>query len=320
MGQKVWVIDDRDWNKIAGRGPAAEPSPAKKETENRSFVQQPQKSPAVAFSLSLSVWGGGQMYVGARGHGSILMATMLSFYSALSTMVVFRESALRFFARFDIPAAAPSIGALFLVAAGLVIWLANSVDAYFRAARSRSEPFLGVESGVSPVFCSLLFPGWGQFLNGQPIKGVFFLLFGMAGVLSATICFVSPYAWPVLKSGSARVVFESSLAVALMLMPIAFLLWIVSAYDAFVSRRELARKRLRSQPVGYRMRRQGGLRNLFPRSTTVLSLLLAISVGMQCIPLKYYLETLEKIRLEALGLGMELIPELVRRVITFLGP
>jgi hypothetical protein len=59
--------------------------------------------------------------------------------------------------------------------------------------------------------------------------------------------------------------------------------------------------------------------SLIPRSTAILALLLAISVGMQCIPKKYYLDALEELRVEALESNMEIIPGLIDQAMGFVG-
>jgi len=314
MNQKVWVLDDQYWKESPAKGRIEDSVPAKRPTDDQPLSKSGRKSPALSFSLSMLVWGSGQMYLGAYGPGTIYLSAMLFFYSTFSALVFYRQQASRFFAGLDLPKSALAIGALCFVAFGLVIWLANAVAAYCRAARLRDKPFQGVENDFCPIICSLLFPGWGQFLNGQPKKGAFFLLFGMAGILSAVICSAFRYLWPVLKVSQARFVSEIGLAVALSLIPISILMWIVATYDSLGTRRELARKRQMVHHSGYWLRSRGGLRNLIPRGTAVLGLLLAISVGMQCIPKKYYRDSLENIRIEALSSDMEIIPALIQKV------
>ena len=218
------------------------------------------------------------------------------------------------------PAAAAVLvsGSVIFIAFGLVLWLGNAVDAYNRATTSRSEPYRGVEGGLWPLLCSLLLPGWGQFLNGQPRKGLCFLPFGVAGIASALVLLASRYVWPYLRTGQDRMVFEIYLAAALAALPAAFLLWIVAVYDAFSSGRERSRRQREPAQAGYRMRRGGGLQNLVPRGTAILGLLLAISLGMQFIPKRYYLDSLESLRQQMLGNHMEIVPELLEKAIGFI--
>jgi len=319
MGQKVWVVDDQPWNEPPRRSPVEMPAPAKREPASRPLPQAMQKCPAVSFSLSMFVWGGGQMYVGSYRAGSLFMAAMFFFYSMLSTLIFFREPAGRILVGINVPKSILLAAALVFLVAGLLAWAVGAVDAYYRAARLRSDSFNGVGNDLGPFFCSVLFPGWGQFLNGQPRKGAFFLLFGMAGLFSAITAAAILYLWPVLNASPARPLSEGWLVAALLLLPVSLLMWIVAVYDAIRSRREIAEQRMRQMNPGYRMRQQGGVRRLVPRSTAVLCLLLAISVGMQSIPQRYYRHSLEMIQAEAQEAGMEIIPEMIQKLISYFG-
>jgi len=314
MGQKVWVIDDDYWKESPGKRLSDVPPSPERQADSQSLAKAPQKSPAVSFSLSMLLWGGGHLYLGAYRVGAVCLAAMAFFYSMLAAMVFFRGAVSSLFVGIGVQKPVFVIGALVFLAAGLLTWLGNAVAAYYRAARSRSEPFPGVENAFCILIGSLLFPGWGQFLNAQPKKGTFFLLFGMTGVLSAVICFTAPYAWPILKDSPARFAAESGLVINLLLAPISLLMWIVASFESLGARREIARRRLRSHHAGYRLRNRMGVRALVPRGTAVLSLLLAISVGMQFIPRGFYLDTLEKVRIEALNRDMEIFPRLIRKI------
>jgi len=91
-------------------------------------------------------------------------------------------------------------------------------------------------------------------------------------------------------------------------------MWIIAVYDSIVACRERE-----SLPTDYRKKKRWRLKNLLPSTTAVLSLLLAISVGVQYLPKEYYLDTLEKIRIESAREKMEIIPELAGRTIELVG-
>jgi TM2 domain-containing membrane protein YozV len=323
MSQKIWVIPDDNWEKSPAKSQTIDNqkrgnSQEKIRTEKRPFPRAPQKSPALSFSFSMFIWGSGQMYIRDYGPGSKFLASMLFFYTGLSCLVFFKSSVSQFISEMGIPMFAPIIGLVVFFIAGLVVWLCNAIDAYNRTTKSRSEPFRGVDNGIWPPFCSFLFPGWGQFLNGQPRKGFFFLLFGLVGISSAFVLVISQNVWPVLKTSHDRFVFEIYLAVALSAIPMSFLMWIVSMYDAFRSGRELSRIKPGLPYAGYRVRRQGIVQDLVPRGTVILGLLLAISVGMQFIPKRFYLDSLESIRLELLRNNMEMVPEMLGKAVEFI--
>jgi TM2 domain-containing membrane protein YozV len=314
MTQKVWFIDDADWQEAPDKIGNNASHQEKKEDNSRPLAISSTKNPALSFSFSMIVWGSGQMYSGAYRPGSIFMVLMVVFYGTLSAMVFSWESASRFVTGTGIPTPVLLSGVGVYLLAGLILWLINAVDAYYRTVRLRLDLFWGVDNKLWPPICSLIFPGWGQFLNGQPNKGLFFLLFGSTGISSIFGLAVSPSVWPLLKAGPAGPVFELCLLAALLLVPVSLLMWIISAYDSFMT----CRVRGSLQP-GYRKRKQGVLKNLLPRTTAVLSLLLVISVGMQCLPKEYYLNSLEKIRIETLRDNMQIIPELAGKVIELIG-
>ncbi len=254
------------------------------------------------------------------------MASMLLFYSALSALIAFRYSVGRFISEFYIPASLVIFGLVIFLAGGLVAWLFNAVDAYYRTASIRFELFRGVDNEFWPLLCSLLYPGWGQFLNGQPKKGVFFLLFGLLGTFSAVVLTVSQGAWSVLKTSPDRFAFEIYLVAALLVLPISLLMWIIAAHDAFWSCRQPVRKRPLPKRVQYfrdRARAHGIMRILVPkiRSTVLSGLLLTVLLlaGMQYLPRKYYVDSLEEIRLEMLNSNMRITPDLVRKAIECIG-
>jgi hypothetical protein len=323
MSQKIWVIPEQDWvdapaisRMIDGRKSVHAPDLGR--AAQRPVPRPAQKNPALSFSFSMLLWGSGQLYVREYGSATKFMASMFFFYAAIACLGLYQASVSHFLFGMDIPVSVIAIGAVGFFVAGLVVWVGNAVDAYYRATRSRGEPFRGVGNGVWPMLGSMLFPGWGQFVNGQPAKGLFFLPFGLAGLSGAFILLITRSLWPVLKSSQDRLAFEIFLAVALSLLPVAILLWIVSMYDAFRSGRELFRTKPGLVHAGKRVRRPGILQDLVPRGTAILGLLLAISLGMQFIPKQYYCDSLVQLRLEMLEADMQMVPEVLGRAIEFI--
>ncbi len=316
--QKTWYIDDPYWKEGSDKGASDKPPATKTKTENQAIPGASRKNPALAFSLSMVVWGSGQMYAGAYRPGSIFMAAMLFFYATIYAAEFLPDLARRLVAHIDMPRSVIIPGVVVFLFAGLVFWLVNAVDAYYRAVRSRSEPFRGVDNELLPLACSVLFPGWGQFLNGQPKKGLFFLMFGVTGICSAVFVSAARYLWPLFKAGPAASAFEICLVGAILLVPVSLVMWIVSLYDAFSSCKELFIEKLRKHPTANRGWRRKSLKSLLPRWTAILGLLLAISVGCQLFPEEYYLWSLEDIRTETLNNNMVIVPRLVGKVIEFI--
>lgn len=318
MTQKVWVIDDPSMQKTPERILRNDQSSEWKQADSRPLSAASGKSPALSFSLSMVVWGSGDMYIGAYRPGSIFLAAMLFFYAPLFVMVFFRNAASLFVDRIGLPAEVLAAGGGFYLLAGLVCWLANAVGAYYRTIWLRAEVFRGVDNILWPLCGSILFQGWGQFLNGQPIKGFFFLLCGVGGIFAAFFLAVTWFLWPGLDAGLAGPAFEICLVAASALFPLSLLMWIFSAYDSFVSWKELSIEKQRRHSSGRSVRQRKFLKNLVPRWTAILALLLALSVGYQSVPAGYYRQALEKIRIETKNHNMVLIPELITRAIDFM--
>lgn len=318
MKQKVWVIGEQDWNVPSKKSRVPDPSSEQSPTENPTFPELSRKNPAVSFSLSMAAWGSGHRYIGKNRTGTIFMAAMALFYASMIAMVFFREAVGRMVVHLGLPASAFPLGVVAFFLAGLVFWLVNAVVAYYQTVRRRSAPFLGVENPFWPLGASLLFPGWGQFLNGQPIKGLFFLLFGITGVFSIFVFAVAQSLWPMLKADSTGHIFEIYLGAAVLLLPVFILIWVIAAYDAFRSGQKQQRKRLSLKNPGYKPGGPRLLRALIPRGSVILGLLLAISLGMQFFPKNFYRDSLEKVRAEMLKRHVEIVPELMQKVIGFI--
>jgi uncharacterized membrane protein len=202
-----------------------------------------------------------------------------------------------------------------LLLAGLLLWMVSAVEAYYRAAKIRSAPFFGVDRGFWPPLASLAFPGWGQFLNGQPKKGSVFLLAAMAALVAVLALLAARYAWPLVTAGGIRPDIETGLVAMLLYLPAACLVWLVGVYDAFRGHRQQVRRKLSEQNPGYRAGRRGLSRACVPRLSAVLGLLLAVSVAMQALPRQYYKDRLEEIRLAMLAHHLELMPRLLERAL-----
>lgn len=149
-----------------------------------------------------------------------------------------------------------------------LFWVSNAAEAYRTAARTLKSRFPGVPSRFTPFLGSLLVPGWGQFLNGQPVKGSLFSVLAVITGFSVLSVILTFLAWPRLDAGDARFIIEGIAAVCQLLVPLAPLLWIFSAHDAYkVSREELLKEPLweRIKAAYYRGRTQGLVRGLFPQ-------------------------------------------------------
>ncbi len=211
-------------------------------------------------------------------------------------------------------------GALYL--SFLLIWITNALQAYFKATKTHAGPFEGVRKPLLPLVCSLLLPGWGQMLNGQPRKGCFLLAFTFLAGLAVPLFFLTPVIWPRLESPTEKFFLEVVLLSSALLVPLLVLLWVLGAYDAVKTgfdpiKKEPLRKRIHY--AANRVRMKGWINGLMPhiRTTLLMGLLLAavLSLGIYFFPKAEYYEYLERIQAALMDQQMTLIPRAIEHLL-----
>jgi TM2 domain-containing membrane protein YozV len=309
--EKVWVVNDPDelFRKT---------SPIRSGGSSLS-----EKDPAKAYSLSLLFWGGGQLHNDQLVKGTAFLVLMFAFFAGTVLSAVYWDSLLHFLRARGVSLANAFLAAEVLLFCVLFFWAYNAGDAYHEAVKTRKRPFPGVKSRVSPLLCSLLVPGWGQFLNGQPVKGSVFTGFAVFGIFSVISVPAVLVAWPHLEVSAARLFIEGILSVALLFLPLVPVIWIMAVYDAFsVSVEDLKKESLweRIKAANNRLRTQGWERAVLPRfkSTLALGLVLAfllIVIGYS-VPKGYYANELGLIRKQLSEQGMTVLPEFIGRLLS----
>jgi TM2 domain-containing membrane protein YozV len=315
--EKVWVVQDPD-------------EYLKPRQKTRIMAEAPslpaEKDPALAYTLSLLFWGSGQLYNGQRAKG--LNYIGLALYANVFALLLFMfEQELPFYLGFfSISPAQAVLAAALLLFGVLIFWVSNASDAYHTAMKARRTPFAGVSSRAWPLFCSLLFPGWGQFLNGQPIKGSLFAVSAAFGIFSLLAVPGIMLAWPSLEDSSFRIMVEGLLLLSLItLLPMPFL-WIFGVFDAWkVVQDDLKKEPLleRLKAANNRRRAYGWVRGVFPQIKRTLLLVLLLIILVLIIiqfsfPWNFYCESLTRALDRSSKQGMVLIPELVRGIIAVL--
>jgi len=311
---KVWEIKDPKAYLRKKKAPTG-PRPAPRE----------QKDPARAYNLSMFYWGGGQLYNDQLKKGGIFMVLMLLMFGGTVLGIIYRVELDQFLRGLGIPRSRTFLAAEFLLFLVLLFWVSNAADAYRTAARTRKTRFPGVSSRVMPLLCSLAVPGWGQFLNGQPIKGSIFSSLAVIGSFSAFTVILTFLAWPLLDEGDARFLAEGIAAVCLVIVPFVPLLWTFSAYDALkVSNDDLLKEPLweRIKAAYYRGRTQGLVRGVFPqiKGTFILVLVLAflMIVVHYGFPTGFYARLLASVQALLRDRGMTIIPDLIEKVLAWM--
>jgi hypothetical protein len=304
----VWVIPEKAPSKIR-----------KKNRESEGKVKRRGRSAAVAFSLSLLIWGGGQIYNGQKKLGFLFLLLMVNFYTVWGVIWFYRGLLASYLATHEFtPFELLAAGGLFYLC-GLVFWFGNTLHAYYHFKR---QPHLidTEEPSLWPPLCSIVLPGWGQFLNGQSKKGIAFLLFTIPGLLAVSILLTIPRLWPILSRTPQHLLLEKILLVAVLVFPVFFLIWIVSVYDAGRISFDPDKKEPLLDRIKFainRLRMKGWRRGVVPHLKALLMLLLFLTFFMSYsyyyFPKRFYADQLESLRKTLSDQGMVLIPPMIDR-------
>ena len=314
--EKVWVIKDPDEYLKPRR-----PQRIAKEDPPTAEVD-----PALAFTLSLLFWGSGQLYNGQRAKGLNYIGLALYSNAFALLLCMFQQEIPSYLFFYGISPAQAVLASALLLFVFLIFWIFNASDAYHTAMKARRTPFAGVSSRAWPVFCSLLVPGWGQFLNGQPTKGSLFAVCAAFGIFSLISVLGILQAWPFLEDSYFRFIVEEMLLLSLFsLLPMPFL-WALGVFDAWkVGQDDIKKEPLleRLKAANNRRRAYGLVRGVFPQIKRMLLLVLFLIILIIItvrfyFPWNYYREYLMKALSWSSKQGMMLIPELIRGIITVL--
>jgi hypothetical protein len=304
---KVWQIKD----------PADRSSPGKKQTGDTPVTTE-QKNPAVAFTLSIFVWGSGQFYNDDWNLGTLLFLLMVNFYGFLGEAVFFRQHLTSVFHPYLSSHSNLLFAGWIATVFALLIWFSGALQAYRKAAKGRVEPFMGVEKWILPPLCSFLIPGWGQCLNGQFKKGALLLIASFLAYLAIPSIVVSYLLWPRLEPSFTRTILEWNFAVSLMAMPFLVLIWLVGIIDALKVSTDEVKKESWLKRLSYarnRIRLQGWGNTVFKRARIMLPLVLLLSLavygGSRFLPADYYESYARKISAKLSAREMVIVPRMI---------
>ena len=314
MADRVWVLDDPD----------EQPRVRKKHTKKHTATGPPraQQNPAAAFSWSILIWGGGQIYRNQGTAGALLILLMVNFYVHPVWLWSYRGPVLAWLQGFAITPSQMLVAATLFYLSGLLIWLISAEHAYLRTCATRTTAFRGIGSAWLPGACSLVLPGWGQFLNGQPKKGTFFLLIALLGFFAVPTALGIWIAWPSLDTAVDRLFWEKVLVVLLLTIPAVLLIWPLSGFDALkVSRDEMKKEPLlkRLECANNRRRIFGWGHEVVPffKRTAVLGVVLVLfsTIAYSYGPRDYYFARLQQLQIHLSHQHMVLIPQLIGRLL-----
>ena len=308
MPEQVWVIQDSTKNPAPRTQPDAEaPRPLRT-----------QKSPAVAATLSLLIWGAGQFYNRQSKLGLLFILLMANLYTILGLAFVYWNFLAPLLERFHIARSEALMGIGIIYLTGLIVWILNILHAYYKADRNRTGPFEGVHHPLLVTFCSTLFPGWGQLLNGQPKKAFIFLISAAAGFTAVTALLLSRLLWPTLETIDDRIAIEWMIVAAVVSSPLVLVMWLIGIYDAVKVGLDPVKKEPLHKRFEYainRIRIKGLARGLLPQLKVFLMLVLLLTltlvIGRYYFPVKSYAPLLQSLEEASVERRMVLIPYLL---------
>lgn len=232
---EIFLIDGDAVMKRTGsgaRGPSAL-NEAPTLVEPRSAAAEGRKSarPAAAATLSMWIWGSGQLLNGDRDL-AVLLALWQVQIAALHYLVCMtwgsltRLGHLFFVSEWEMLLACAALDFWFIF-----LWLFNVSQAY-RSAERRRGVFTGLRRWYVSGLASLLIPGWGQILNGQRIKGLCFLFAYLTQGWVLAFWLLTPLYRLVSNLDPDQKLLRMAIQGGQYTLWATGLLWLVSVYDA----------------------------------------------------------------------------------------
>lgn len=282
-------------------------------------VGEPLRDPARAASLSLLLWGGGQLYNGQRAIANwLFLLQILNFGSLIVGGIYWPRLAWWLDLHFRFDTTGPALVTLFFLwgAAG---WIWGTLQAYQEADRRGQERFAGKErEGIAALY-SLAVPGWGQYLNGQPRKGAAFQALVLLEGLTCLTLLAAYSGFESLQRPENRAVLEKALLGAAAALPLLAFAHVLSAYDAFkVARYPGLRQnpwlRMKFAWTRYRTgmgRQLPGAKRRLRALVLILLLVVADLLAIFYSPRSFYVNQAAWLALHLRGKGMVQVPALL---------
>ncbi len=187
----------------------------------------------IASTLSLFVWGAGQAYNGQLKLGLLLFLTevlaVVGHWSVAKLWPSLKELGHIF---------AVSEQEIFISLAIvdflMVFLLLYNVAQAYHQAEIDAGPFEGFRQPVLSALASLVVPGWGQLLNAQIGKALFFLFCLLAGIYVATLAAVSPFLRFAPGADLNPLTARPAVLAGMGVLFLGVVAWILSVYDAFL--------------------------------------------------------------------------------------
>jgi hypothetical protein len=243
--EEVYVINAEDildeyasGARTGPRGIVASPAPAEEGGNpafraRRSMAIRTNARAFIASTLSLFVWGAGQTYNGQWKLGLLLFLTevlaAVGHWSVMRLWPVLKELGYIF------AVSEREIFVSLAVVDFLMIFLLlyNVAQAYHQAVMDGNS-FEGFRRPALSGLASLVVPGWGQLLNAQLGKALFFLFCFLAGLYVATLLAISPLLQFRVDLDLALLADSRAALAGAGILLLGVFTWVLSVYDAFL--------------------------------------------------------------------------------------
>ncbi|MEK6656365.1 MAG: hypothetical protein AABY58_02890 [Nitrospirota bacterium] len=315
MEKKIWEIQNTIIDSASDKG-AETPSTKKM---SHPYLKENEKSPAIAATLSLFLWGGGQIYNKDTRSGFSLLIAMAVFGLSFSMILINWDIVFTFLKGIGLTPMNIILLFFFLYALIMLLWYGNIIHAYLSVDRTRNEPFNGTDHPVLSGIASTLIPGWGQILNGQFKKGMLYLFSFFAGTFCLTFIISATVLWPSIDMENEKSIFEKMLLTTGASAFIASLLWLINIFDAIIVAFEPVKKEPVRKRLKYSINRIKSRRSqieLWERTKVtfflVLLLILSVAISYNIFPKEYYYDTLTSLSRDLNKNGMKVLPTFIQ--------
>jgi hypothetical protein len=319
MNQKVWVIDDPSEKQVSASKINQRIIPVFQQNSTT------QRSPSLAYSLSLIIWGCGQFYNRQWKLGILFLLLMINFYLSMGIIVIYRESIKSFFEAINVNYSEPLLIFGFVYLLGLIVWHFNAWQAYLKSIKINARYHKDIKMTLFPAVCSLLVPGWGQALNGQTKKGLFFQLFGLTGLATLPFILIIFLVWPTLEASRSRLIIEWIFAISIFLSPIIIMMWILNIYDAVkvsidntIKESLPIRFKYATNRFRYHIQLYGWKHAVLPlirRNILIILLLIFCVITYHSVPKKFYVQQLQNLGHRMSEKEMTVIPSVIKKLL-----
>lgn len=232
----VYTISDEDIasSREAGRrgGPTAFRQDRRPSTSMRGSANG-GASPLAASTLSLFFCGAGQIYNRQGQLGTLMLLTQL-------LAVAWNWAAIQMWPRLvalvDLFGVSEWKLMLGISAANLavILMMLSSVHQAYRFADEEAGGFGGGGNPVVSGMASLVLPGWGQLVNAQAGKAIFFLFTFLSGVYVVVLTKLTPFLTLLASVDPGGFLMRKFNMFAMATVGAAAVMWILCVYDAIL--------------------------------------------------------------------------------------